>query len=109
MRLSPESNSRIETRARELVAESRYAEALLLLEIRFAQPDPPAQLLPPYVLCLYATGKALKAEQAARRARRELQRLPRSELTELSLALLVYATHVSDRLARGCAPDSLWS
>jgi len=109
VRLSAQSNVRIEARARELVGEGRYAEALMLLEIRFSQPDAPVALLPPYVLCLYATGKALRAEQAARRAKRELARLPRSETTEVSLAMLANATKVGERLAQGRATDSLWS
>ncbi|MBL8957628.1 MAG: hypothetical protein JNK82_43035 [Myxococcaceae bacterium] len=90
MRLSTESNVHLEARAKELVGESRYAEALVLLEIRFAQPDPPVQVLIVYVLCLYATGKALRGEQAARRARRELKKLPWSE-ANVALALLTIA------------------
>ena len=90
MRLSTESNVHIEARAKELVGEGRYAEALSLLEIRFAQPDPPLQVLIVYVWCLNATGRALRGEQAARRARRELQKLPWSEAT-VSLALLAIA------------------
>ena len=109
MKLSAESNERIEARAKELLGESRYAEALTLLEIRFAQPDPPPTLLAAWVLCLYATGKALRGEQAARRAKRELAKLPRSQTVDVSLALLTNATKFGERLANGRATDSLWS
>ena len=61
------------------------------------------------MLCLYATGKALRAEQAARKAKRELSKLPRSETVEISLALLANATKLGERLAQGRTTDSLWS
>ena len=113
MKLTAGANERIEARAQELIAESRYAEALSLLEIRFSQPGPPPGLLGPYVLCLSATGRTLRAEQVARAAHKMLSTLPRTQTTEVALALVVGAQRMGEKFAAGAAQqtkaDSLWS